>query len=119
MAYEQNLPGKTTIAPDVLHTIARLSALNIDGVSHMSSVPSGKGKGLFKRGTSEGVVIDIQDGVVFADLYLILKNGYNIREVSRQIQREVARAISEMVGMQVGRVNIHVEDIEFPTEVEA
>lgn len=119
MSYERELPGKTTIAPDVLHTIARLTALNVDGVSRMSAIPAGKGKRLFKRGASEGVVIDVQDGVVFADLYLILKNGFNIREVSRQIQREVARAISEMVGMQVGRVNIHVEDIEFPAEVEA
>ncbi|RPI22259.1 MAG: Asp23/Gls24 family envelope stress response protein, partial [Chloroflexota bacterium] len=50
---------------------------------------------------------------------IILKNGTNIRDTSRKIQYEVARAISEMVGMQVGRVNIHIEDIDYPTEIEA
>jgi uncharacterized alkaline shock family protein YloU len=68
---------------------------------------------LFKRSQSEGVVIDVRDDLVFADLYLILANNVNIRDVGRNVQREVARAISEMVGMQVGRVNIHVDDIDY------
>ena len=112
-------PGKTTIAPDVLHTIARLSALKVEGVSHMCPAPAVRVNRIFKRGLSEGVVIDVQDGIVYADLYLVLTSGVNIRDVSRSIQHEVARAISEMVGMQVGRVNVHVEDIEYPQEIEA
>jgi uncharacterized alkaline shock family protein YloU len=111
-------PGKTTIAPEVLHTIARLSALRVPGVSRMGTVPTNMNR-LFKRGQSEGVEIEIQDDVVFADLYLILQNSVNIREVGRNIQRDVARAISEMVGMQVGRVNIHVEDIDYSDQTEA
>ena len=110
--------GKTTIAPEVLHTIARLSALRVPGVSRMSSVPPNMNR-LFKRRQSEGVVIEVRDDAVFADLYLVLESGVNIRDVSRNTQREVARAISEMVGMQVGRVNIHVEDIEYTEETEA
>ncbi len=111
-------PGKTTIAPEVLHTIARLSALKVPGVSRMTPVPPNVNR-LFKRGQSEGVIIEVQDDVVFADLYLVLRNGVNIRDVSRSIQREVARAISDMVGMQVGRVNIHVEDIDYSEQTEA
>jgi uncharacterized alkaline shock family protein YloU len=116
MSYQKDQPGKTTIAPDVLLTIARLTAMEVDGVSRMSHLPQSLGKGLFKRGAAEGVLIDIQDDLVYADLYLVLKSGVNIRDVSRQIQLTVARAISEMVGMQVGRVNIHVEDIDYPPE---
>jgi uncharacterized alkaline shock family protein YloU len=112
-------PGKTTIAPEVLHTIARLTTLNIPGVSRMSTTPPVNVNRLFKRGINEGVYIDVQDDAVFADIYVILCNGFNIREVGQNIQREVARAISEMVGMQVGRVNIHVEDIDFQSEAEA
>ena len=111
--------GKTTIAPEVLLTIARLTTLNVTGVSRMSSVPGGVNR-LFNRGISEGVRIDIkEDDTVFADLFVILQNDVNIRDVSREIQHKVARAISEMVGMQVGRVNVHIEDIDYPTEPEA
>jgi uncharacterized alkaline shock family protein YloU len=119
MSIQSDLPGKTTIAPDVLLTIARLTALNVPGVSRMSHVSPSQAKGLFKRGANEGVILDIQDDVVYADLYIILEAGNTIRDVSRQIQHEVARAISEMVGLQVGRVNIHVEDIDYPTDNEA
>ncbi|MGE5224077.1 MAG: Asp23/Gls24 family envelope stress response protein [Omnitrophica WOR_2 bacterium] len=119
MSDYSNLTGKTTIAPEVLHTIARLSALNVPGVSRMAAAQAVRVNRIFKRGPGEGVVIDIQDDTVFADLYLVLKNDVNIRDVCRSVQREVARAISEMVGMQVGRVNIHVEDIDYPTEAEA
>jgi uncharacterized alkaline shock family protein YloU len=111
--------GRTTIAPDVLLTIARLTTLNVPGVSRMSSAAGG-GKRLFNRGTGEGIRIDIKpDDTVFADLFVILDNDVNIRDVSRQIQLSVARAISEMVGMHVGRVNVHIEDIDYPTETEA
>ena len=33
------------------------------------------------------------------------------------VQQTVARAISEMTGMEVGDVNIHIEDIDFNNEV--
>lgn len=111
--------GKTTIAPGVLHTIARLTALNVEGVSRLASSLSNSVYRLFKGRYSEGINIDIQDDVVYLDLFIILKSNVNIREVSRNIQRDIARAISEMVGMQVGRVNIHVEDIDYPGEIEA
>jgi uncharacterized alkaline shock family protein YloU len=99
--------GKTTIAPEVITTIARLTALSIEGVSRM-----------VHRGFTDGVKLEVQDGAVFADLYVVLKNGVNIRDVSRNIQQQVGRAISEMVGMQVGRINIHIEDIDYPGEIE-
>jgi uncharacterized alkaline shock family protein YloU len=111
--------GKTTIAPEVLLTIARLTTLNVPGVSRMSAVPGGVNR-FFQRGLGEGVRIQIkEDNVVYADLYVILQNDVNIRDVSREIQHTVARSISEMVGMQVGRVNVHVEDIDYPAEDEA
>jgi uncharacterized alkaline shock family protein YloU len=111
--------SRTTIAPEVLLTIARLTTLEVAGVSRMSEVPGGVNR-LFQRGIGEGVRIEIrEDEAVYADLYVILKNDVNVRDVSRKIQYKVARAISEMVGMQVGRVNVHIEDIDYPTEPEA
>lgn len=109
----RNAAGKTTIAPEVLLTIARLTALNVPGVSRMSNVPSGVNR-LLNRRYGEGVRIDITDDTVSAELYLILNNDAVISNVSRKVQYEVARAISDMVGMEVGCVNIHIEDIDFP-----
>jgi len=104
--------GKTTIAPDVLLTIARLSALSVEGVSSIAQVPGGFNR-LFRRGESYGVRAEVEDGVVYLDLYLVVRDGVNVREVSRNVQQQVSRAISEMLSMDVGHVNIHIEDISF------
>ena len=103
---------KTTIAPDVLITIARLSALNVPGVSRMANVSGGVNR-LFKRGIHDGVRIEVEDNIVTANLYLILKNDVNIRDVSRNVQGKVSRAFQEMVGMEVGSIEVHVENIDF------
>lgn len=108
-------PGKTTIAPNVLLTIARLTALNVKGVSRMCELPGGVNR-VFDRGYEEGVRIRIEGDQVFADIYVILDHDVNVREVSRNIQNDISRAISEMVGMEVGRINVHIEDIHFPPE---
>jgi uncharacterized alkaline shock family protein YloU len=117
-------PGKTTIAPEVLLTIVQLTVLKVPGVSSLSPSPNTVNR-LFNLNRKkqplqghEGVRIDILDDVVYADLYVVLKTEYNVRDVSHNIQHEVERAISEMIGMQVGRVNIHIEDVDYPNPSE-
>jgi uncharacterized alkaline shock family protein YloU len=97
-------PDSTTIAPDVLHSIARLSALKVPGV-HAANP---------RRGAPEGVQVKVTDSVVDVDIYLVLDKDRNLRQVSREVQVAVARAIEEMVGMQAGIINIHIEDIHYP-----
>lgn len=104
--------GKTTVSPDVLTTIARLAALSVPGVSRLAPVSGGVNR-FFKRGAGDGVRIETEDNTVYADLHLILQENVNIREVSRNVQQNVARAVQEMVGMEVGYVNIHIEDIDY------
>ncbi len=107
--------GKTTIAPDVLLTIARLSALSVPGVARTSPVPGGVNR-LFRRGANDGVRLEVRNLAVTVDLYLVVENDRNVREVSRAVQAGVARAIQEMVGMDVVAVNIHIEDVAYPEQ---
>jgi len=119
MKEEEPSQGTTTIAPDVLLTIAQLTTLNVDGVSRLGHVQTPVNQLLKRTQKREGVSIEVVDDMVYADIYVVLKNDVNVRDVSHNIQHEVARAISDMVGMTVGRVNIHIEDIDYPMEAEA
>ena len=109
---QDRAPGSTTMAPGVLLTLARLTALSVPGVVDMAPIRSGV-KRLFRRGSGAGVQINIEDGEVAVDLFLILAQDTNVREVSRNVQAEVVRAIEEMIGMDVIRVDIHIEDIDY------
>ncbi|PKO03530.1 MAG: hypothetical protein CVU43_02050 [Chloroflexi bacterium HGW-Chloroflexi-5] len=104
--------GKTTISPEVLVSIALLATMSVEGVSRMSPVPRDINS-LFKKGLADGVAITVEDNMVYTEICVILKKDVKVREVCKQIQNQVSRSISEMVGMEVGRVNIHVEDIDF------
>ena len=113
-------PGKTTISIDVILTIARLTTLDVPGVSRMSRVPSRRFKSmLLYRQDDDGLHIEVEDDTVYAEIYVILESDVNIREIGRNIQTAFARAITDMIGMQVGLINVHVEDIDYPQVVEA
>ena len=115
MSDEHRSPGKTTLAPEVLLTITRMTALGVEGVGYLAQVPGGFDR-IFKHGSDNGVQMTIEDGIVYIELYIVLKKNVNVREVSRNIQAQVSRAISEMVGMEVGHVNVHIEDIDYRDE---
>ena len=107
-------PGKTTIAPNVLATIAKLAALQVEGVSRLAQLPGGVNN-IFKRGQNDGVRLQIkEDQRVYADIYAVLSNKVNVRDTSKNIQQAVNRAISQMVGMEIGSVNVYIEDIAYP-----
>jgi uncharacterized alkaline shock family protein YloU len=93
-----------------------MSALSVPGVSRMADVSGGVNR-LFKRGVHDGVRIEVEDNMVVARLYLVLKKDVNIREVSRNVQAQVARAIQEMIGMDIGSIDIHIEEIDYEEEV--
>lgn len=111
----QRAPGTTTIAPGVLVTIARLTALSVSGVSAMAPVPGGVNR-LFRRGSGEGVRIEVENNSVSVDLHLVLECDTNVRQVSRNVQMEVARALENMVGMEIRRIDVHIEDIDYGLE---
>lgn len=105
----------TTVAPEVLTAIARMAVLNVPGVIRLAEVPGGVNR-VFRRGAEDGVQIRVEDQQVEVNLYLILDGNVNLREVSRNVQQQVARAIQEMVGMDVIAVHVHIENVEYPSE---
>lgn len=99
--------GTVRIAPNVLATTARLTALSVSGVVRMAEAPH-----LVRmRRYNEGVRISVTDDAVTVDLYLIVQEGGNMLEISREVQRQVTRAIHDIVGMPVREVNIHIMDV--------
>lgn len=104
--------GQTTVSTEVLHKIARLTTLSVQGVSRMASFHGGIEQ-LLDKEEYKGAKVQIKDNQVFVDIFVVLMSNYNVRDISREIQSRVSRAISEMIGMEVGRVDIHIMDIDF------
>lgn len=98
--------GKTTIAPSVLHTIAKLTTLATPGVSRLS------GREGLSNVPEDGVKVEVNGDTIEVEIYIISGSEENVRLVAQSVQKRVMRAITEMVGMEVARVDIHVTDID-------
>jgi len=103
--------GRITVDTDVLETIARFTALAVPGVVRMTP-PMGLQRLL---GLEDGVEVQVRDGKVWVDLYVVAESGRNLLHLGRQIQAEVTRALHDLVGMPVEAVNVHIEDVEPPS----
>lgn len=105
--------GTVRISPQVLATTARLTALAVPGVARMYQDLTGGVDRLLKgKGAGEGVRITVADDAVTVDLYIVADHNVNLYELGREIQSHVARAITEMIGMPVLAVNVHIEEID-------
>ena len=98
--------NKTTIAPSVLHTIAKLTTLATPGVSRLS-VREG-----LANVPEDGVKVSVKEESIEVEIYIIPSSQGNVRLVAQEVQKRVTRAITEMVGMEVARIDVHVTDID-------
>ena len=112
--------GKVTIAPNVLVTIVQKTALSVPGVARLSENVPGVQRLLGLHTTAEGVQVSIAENQVKVDVYLVARRGFELLEMGRKLQRDVTRAIVDIVGMRVREVNVHIEDIatEFAPDAE-
>jgi len=101
--------GTVTIAPGVLATIVSLTAQAVPGVARLSS--SGVTRFLGRDDVTSGVRVQIKDEAVWADVYLVVEPGRNMYEVGSQVQKEVSKAVMQMVGMPVQEVNVYIQDV--------
>jgi len=81
------------------------------------SVPGGFDR-LFRQGNHDGVRCTIEDGHRLRGPVpgAKKKDPQRARKSARDVQQQVARSISEMTGMEVGHVNIHIEDIDYKAD---
>ncbi len=107
---EENL-GKVTIAPNVLVTIVQKTTLTESGVAQLSDHVPGVKRLLGLHTVGQGVEVNVADGGVTVDVYLIARRGVDLLRMGRNLQGQITRAIRDIVGMDVCEVNIHIEDV--------
>ena len=106
--------GTVRIAPNVLATIIYAAASAVPGVLKLGETPSNEGgiSRIFNRDGIKGVKIEVRDGAVSADLYIIVSRDINMVQVGKQVQTEVSKAVRNMVGMQVEQINVFIQNVE-------
>ena len=119
IASEEN-DGKIVFAEDVVATIATLAAAEVDGVYGMSGTAfEGIGEKLGKKNYTKGIKVEVGTVECAVDMSIIVRYGFRIQEVCRNVQTAVKNAIETMTGLKVVQVNIAVNSIVFAKEAPA
>ncbi|MBP3427825.1 MAG: Asp23/Gls24 family envelope stress response protein [Clostridia bacterium] len=105
--------GQITISEDVLLKVAGYAALECYGIVAMSSKRAKDGfvEWLGRENLTKGVRVNVTDGGIDIDLFIIVEYGISIVEVCNIIKSQVCYKIENMTGAKVRRVNISVEGI--------
>lgn len=117
---EEDSVGNIKISVDVVTTIAGIAATEVDGVAEMySSFAGGIAERLgAKKNTSKGVKVEMNGDNAVIDLYIVVNYGVRIPELAWEIQENVKKNVESMTGLEVSKVNIHIEGVKFEKESE-
>ena len=66
-----------------------------------------------KKNPSKGVKVDMNETTATIDLYIVVDYGVRIPELSWEIQENVKNSVETMTGLDVQKVNIHIEGVSF------
>ncbi len=113
MADEQSLSGRVTIAPQVLTTIVRQTALSTEGVLRLSGRVPRRSRFGGRRAVAPGIEVIIGDGEVQVVVHIIADPGANMLHLAETLQTEIARAIEHIVELQVAGVNVTIDNVAF------
>ena len=118
--YEDDALGDVRIADEVVAIIAGISAMDVDGVVSMAGNAGSLQKEIISRlgnkVLSKGVKIHMEDGLVKANLSVVLDYGCVIPDVTAAIQEKVKSAIETMTGLTVAEVNVQVAEVKLEEE---
>ncbi|NOZ73548.1 MAG: Asp23/Gls24 family envelope stress response protein [Chloroflexi bacterium] len=114
MSESSSWQGQVTIAPRVLTTIVRQTALQTEGVQRLAVRSPRHSRVQGKRAYAPGVEVILADGAVHAAVHVITEPDANMLTLAQTLQREIAHAIEHIVGLQVASVDVTIDDVHFP-----
>ena len=115
MDVRNSIDGSLQISNEVVAKIAKLAALEIDGVADVSSGSMQSVRGLLSKASlQKPVTVDLSDGVAVVQVHVIAKYGSKIMPVGAKVQENVKQTIQNMTGITVSRVDVIVAGLEEP-----
>ena len=106
--------GSINISEEVVLTIVRSAACDVEGVASLSTTAGAELAELIGLKTiPKGVTIRFEDNRIIADVIVNVAYGHNVVNVAKAVQGAVRGAIQATTGSENAEVNVHVSGISF------
>ena len=114
---EDSGEGIIQVADDVVSSIVGLAVTEVEGVSKLTGGISREIIAMLgKNNLSKGIVVTYENEnkeKIKVDVSVEIKFGYNIVEVSKNIQEKVKQSLLTMTGIECSTINVKVSGIDF------
>ena len=108
--------GGLKISVTVIEKIAKIAAMEVEGVSSVSVGSSGVKGFLAKTNLPKAVEVEMVEGVANITVSVVVKYGVKLPSVCKEVQQVVKSNVQNMTDITVSKVNIVVTGVEAVTE---
>ncbi|PZE86399.1 Asp23/Gls24 family envelope stress response protein [Curtobacterium sp. MCBD17_032] len=110
--------GKTVIDDTVVSKVAGIAAREVNGV-HSLGNGAARAIGALRdaigqRDHGQGVKVEVGEKQVAADITIVAEYPVPLQQVAEGVRSSVARALEDIVGMEVAEVNVTIQDVFIP-----
>lgn len=107
--------GNIYISEEVLAVIAAAATLETEGVGSLAANFGTDLAELFgaRKNIAKGIQIQVEEEQVRIDVAVLIKYGYAITEVAKNVQESIFAAVENTSGLGVSAVNVQVAGIAF------
>ncbi len=114
---EDENTGRVQIADDVVSSIAALAVLEVDGVSRLTgNISNELVAKLGKKNLAKAVKTSVDENGVRVDVTLEAKFGYNLIDISKEVQEKVKSSLMTMTGLTCKEVNVKISGIDIESD---
>ncbi|MCX7706679.1 MAG: Asp23/Gls24 family envelope stress response protein [Anaerolineae bacterium] len=108
--------GRIEISPNAIAAVAGEAVLRCYGVVGMANknLIDGLADLLQPDKWHRGIDVQVRDGQVIVDLYVIVQYGTRISEVAHGVMNSVKYTLEQTLGLPVAEVNVHVQGLRMP-----
>lgn len=112
--------GKTTIGDGVVAKIAGIAAREVPGVYALGGgaarMVGAIRDALNTTDLSQGISVEVGETQVAVDATIVAEYPVSLQKVADEVRAAIARAMVELVGMEVAEVNVTVNDVHIPSD---
>lgn len=106
--------GNINISEEVLSAIAGAAAIEVEGVAGLGSGVGNDAAAMVSRKTlTRSVRLDMENEEVCVGIAVLVKYGYVVPEVAKEVQEAVKSALENTSGLNVVCVNVTVAGVAF------
>lgn len=108
--------GSLRIAKDVIATIAKIAAAEVNGVAGFAPAAVDFKKIMSTKMPLKPVTVVLSDDIAILDLYILIKSSAKIPTVAGLVQQAVKEAVQSMTGITVSKVNVIISGVTFENQ---